>query len=65
MTNMFGVSMDLIMYVLVFMLAVSVSTLLVVYLRNRVLFRLGAATPACDLPADFHKANSKCVPCHL
>ena len=41
MTNMFGVSMDLIMYVLVFLLVVAVSTLVAVYLRNRVLFRLG------------------------
>src|SRR6185436_10436542 len=41
MTNMFGVPMNSIMYVLVFMLVVSVSTLVAVYLRNRVLFRLG------------------------
>src|SRR5687767_2265735 len=41
MTNLFGVSMDLIMYVLVVLMCVAVSTTLVVFLRNRVLFRLG------------------------
>src|SRR6478672_5567481 len=41
MTNMFGVPMNSIMYVLVFLLVVSVSTLVFIYFRNRVLFRLG------------------------
>src|SRR6478672_13364841 len=41
MTNMFGVPMNSIMYALVFLLVISVSTLVFIYLRNRVLFRLG------------------------
>src|SRR6185436_2728024 len=41
MTNMFGVPMNSIMYVLVFLLVIAVSSLVFIYFRNRVLFRLG------------------------
>jgi putative ABC transport system permease protein len=41
MEELFGVSMDLIMYVLVTLLCVAVGSLVFVALRNRIMFKMG------------------------